>query len=148
MREVEERRVIYVGGISDSITRDELKKRFQIFGPISNVSVHFRNYGDNYGFVTFVHKLDAYEAVEHGNDNPALPRYDLSFGGRRMFCKTNYADLGTMYQLQITIKIFDISVLLLDDVRDDCNYFSPKRKEDSFDALLRDAQAKLRKRKL
>lgn len=94
MCEVEERRVVYVGGISCDTTRDDLKKRFQVFGPISNVSVHFRAYGDNYGFVTFLHKLDAYEAVERGNYDPNLPRYDLSFGGRRIFCKTNYSDLG------------------------------------------------------
>jgi hypothetical protein len=38
--------------------------------------------------------VDAYEAVEHGNDDPHLPKYDLSFGGRRAFCKETYADLG------------------------------------------------------
>lgn len=51
-------------------------------------------FSDNYGFVTFAYKNDAYEAVEHGNDDPALPRYDLCFGGRRAFCKVKYADLG------------------------------------------------------
>ena len=49
---------------------------------------------DNYGFVTFAYKTDAYRAVEHGNDDPSLPRYDLCFGGRRAFCKVKYADLG------------------------------------------------------
>ena len=52
------------------------------------------SYRDNYGFVTFAYKVDAYEAVEHGNDDPHLPKYDLSFGGRRAFCKETYADLG------------------------------------------------------
>lgn len=52
------------------------------------------SFSDNYGFVTFAYKNDAYEAVEHGNDNPTLPRYDLCFGGRRAFCKVKYADLG------------------------------------------------------
>lgn len=51
-------------------------------------------FSDNYGFVTFAYKNDAYEAVEHGNDDPTLPRYDLCFGGRRAFCKVKYADLG------------------------------------------------------
>lgn len=51
-------------------------------------------YRDNYGFVTFAYKVDAYEAVEHGNDDPSLPHYDLCFGGRRAFCKQRYADLG------------------------------------------------------
>lgn len=55
---------------------------------------------DNYGFVTFAYKMDAYEAVEHGNDDPNQPRYDLCFGGRRVFCKTRYSDLGTWYHLR------------------------------------------------
>lgn len=54
-------------------------------------------HSDNYGFVTFAYKVDAYEAVEHGNDDPTLPKYDLSFGGRRAFCKETYADLGRFF---------------------------------------------------
>lgn len=54
----------------------------------------FYFFSDNYGFVTFLNKLDAYEAMEHGNDDPFYPKYDLSFGGRRIFCKTSYSDLG------------------------------------------------------
>ena len=49
---------------------------------------------DNYGFVSFNNKDDAYEAVEHGNDDPSYPRVDLCFGGRRKFCKQKYSDLG------------------------------------------------------
>ena len=49
---------------------------------------------DNYGFVSFRNKDDAYEAVEHGNDDPSYPRVDLCFGGRRKFCKQKYSDLG------------------------------------------------------
>ncbi|KAJ8985029.1 hypothetical protein NQ317_016940 [Molorchus minor] len=119
LREVEERRVIYVGRISSSTTRDDLRKRFQKFGPITNISLHFRDHGylDNYGFVTFANKLDAYEAIEHGNDDLYHPKYDLSFGGRRIFCKTSYSDL--------------------DNVRDETDYFAPRVIEDSFDTLLR-----------
>lgn len=51
-------------------------------------------FSDNYGFVTFACKNDAYTAMEHGNDDPSLPTYDLSFGGRRAFCKYKYSDLG------------------------------------------------------
>ena len=32
-------------------------------------------------------------AVEHGNDDPGQQRYELSFGGRRAFCKEKYFDL-------------------------------------------------------
>lgn len=49
---------------------------------------------DNYGFVTYQNRDEAYFAVEHGNDDPKLPRYDLCFGGRRAFCKVSYSDLG------------------------------------------------------
>lgn len=49
---------------------------------------------DDYGFVSFRYKVDAYEAVEHGNDDPAFPKVDLCFGGRRSFCKEKYSDLG------------------------------------------------------
>ena len=52
------------------------------------------NFSDNYGFVTFKYKNDAYEAIEHGNDNPSFSRVDLCFGGRRTFCKEKYSDLG------------------------------------------------------
>nr|XP_023024188.1 peroxisome proliferator-activated receptor gamma coactivator 1-alpha [Leptinotarsa decemlineata]XP_023024189.1 peroxisome proliferator-activated receptor gamma coactivator 1-alpha [Leptinotarsa decemlineata] len=127
--EVEERRVIYVGRITHGTTRDDLRRRFHRFGPITNISLHARDHGylDNYGFVTFANKLDAYEAIEHGNDDPWQPKYDLSFGGRRIFCQTTYSDL--------------------DNMRDESGYFAPRASEDSFDALLKDVQEKLRKRK-
>lgn len=125
IKEVEERRIVYVGGLSASTSKESLRRRFQVFGPITNVSIHFREYGDNYGFVTYVYKTDAYKAVEHGNDDPSLSKYDLSFGGRRIFCRTNYSDL--------------------DNVQDDKLYSS--QADDSFDSLLREAKAKLRKRK-
>ncbi len=44
--------------------------------------------------MSFRFKVDAYEAVEHGNDDPAFPRVDLCFGGRRAFCREKYSDLG------------------------------------------------------
>ncbi|CAN7982830.1 unnamed protein product [Ixodes hexagonus] len=94
----EERRVIYVGNIPEGTTRTDLRQRFAPFGPIEEVSVHFRDRGDNYGFVTFMQSRDAYEAVEHGNDDPKLPRFDLCFGGRRQFCRTNWADLDSQYE--------------------------------------------------
>lgn len=94
----EERRVIYVGNIPEGTTRLALRERFARFGHIEEVSVHFRDHGDNYGFVTFRRGSDAYEAVEHGNDDPKLPRFDLCFGGRRQFCRTNWADLDSQYE--------------------------------------------------
>lgn len=92
-RQVEERRVVYVGRIQEGTLKADLRSRFQVFGPIVDISVHFRDHGDNYGFVTFQYKVDAYAAVEHGNDDPSLPQLDLCFGGRRAFCKEKYFDL-------------------------------------------------------
>lgn len=92
-RQVEERRVVYVGRIQEGTLKADLRSRFQVFGPIVDISVHFRDHGDNYGFVTFQYKVDAYAAVEHGNDDPSLPQFDLCFGGRRAFCKEKYFDL-------------------------------------------------------
>lgn len=37
--------MIYVGKISDGTTKADLRRRFQSFGPITNVSVHFRDHG-------------------------------------------------------------------------------------------------------
>ncbi|XP_056638669.1 uncharacterized protein LOC130446414 isoform X4 [Diorhabda sublineata] len=130
LKEVEERRVIYVGRVTSGTTKDDLRKRFQRFGPITNISLHSRShsYLDNYGFVTFANKLDAYEAIEHGNDDPWLPKYDLSFGGRRIFCQTTYSDLDNMRE-------------------ESCGYYSRGSADDSFDKLLREAQEKMRKRK-
>jgi len=95
-RQVEERRVVYVGGIQEGTLKDDLRRRFQVFGPILEISLHFRDHGDNYGFVTFQYKVDAYAAVERGNDDSSQPAYDLCFGGRRAFCKEKYLDLDDM----------------------------------------------------
>lgn len=93
LKQVEERRVIYVGRISDGTTKADLRHRFSKYGVIVDISVHFRDRGDNYGFVTYKNKSEAYSAVENGNSDPAYPRYDLCFGGRRAFCRVQYSDL-------------------------------------------------------
>lgn len=38
----EERKIVYVGKIPDGYTRRELRRRFERFGKIEEVSVHFR----------------------------------------------------------------------------------------------------------
>ncbi|XP_059422418.1 peroxisome proliferator-activated receptor gamma coactivator-related protein 1-like [Carassius carassius] len=94
---IEERRVVYVGRIRGSMTRKELKERFSFFGEIEECTVHFRENGDNYGFVTYYDTKDAFDAIENGSklrEQNELP-FDLCFGGRRQFCKTSYADLDS-----------------------------------------------------
>ena len=99
-RQVEERRVVYAGGIEEGTLKADLRARFQVgtshqlpwkvslvlspllrtaraqvFGPIEDISLHFRDRGDNYGFVTFQHRADAYTAVERGNQDGSQPRW-------------------------------------------------------------------------
>ncbi|KAG7334215.1 hypothetical protein KOW79_002622 [Hemibagrus wyckioides] len=94
---IEERRVVYIGRIHGSMTRKELKERFSYFGEIEECTVHFREHGDNYGFVTYYNKKDAFNAIENGSKlrQPNELPFDLCFGGRRQFCRTSYADLDS-----------------------------------------------------
>lgn len=62
-----ERRVVYVGGIGSRYSRTDLKQRFGGFGEIERVSIHTRSNGEDYGFVTFYSKADAYAAIESKN---------------------------------------------------------------------------------
>ncbi|XP_030627934.1 peroxisome proliferator-activated receptor gamma coactivator-related protein 1 [Chanos chanos] len=96
-RAIEERRVVYVGRIRGTMTQAELRDRFSVFGMIEDCTLHFRNHGDNYGFVTYYNTDDAFAAIENGGNlrrEDELP-FDLCFGGRRQFCKSNYADLDS-----------------------------------------------------
>ena len=44
-KQIEERMVVYVGKISESSSRAQLRARFEAFGPIEEISVHFRDKG-------------------------------------------------------------------------------------------------------
>jgi len=89
----EERRIVYVGKIEEGTLKSDLRSRFEVFGPILDISMHFRERGENYGFLTFKNTDDAKKAIEHGNKDAGLPQYDLCFGGRRNFCREDYCDL-------------------------------------------------------
>ncbi|XP_070696695.1 peroxisome proliferator-activated receptor gamma coactivator-related protein 1 [Pempheris klunzingeri] len=94
---IEERRVVYVGRIRGTMTQKELKERFSLFGEIEDCTLHFRDHGDNYGFVTYYDTKHAFTAIENGSKlrkSDELP-FDLCFGGRRQFCQTSYADLDS-----------------------------------------------------
>ncbi|XP_052007315.1 peroxisome proliferator-activated receptor gamma coactivator-related protein 1 [Xyrauchen texanus] len=125
---IEERRIVYVGRIRGTMTRKELKERFSYFGEIEECTVHFRENGDNYGFVTYYSTKDAFDAIESGGKlrQPNELPFDLCFGGRRQFCKTNYADL---------------------DSNREYNTMPTKGKLDAldFDTLLKQAQRNLKR---
>lgn len=95
-KQIEERRVVYVGKLPEGLKVNDLRECFMRFGPIQDISIHFRESGDNYGFVTFFNRSDAYEVVERGKLDPKLRRFDLCFGGRRQFCRTRYSDLDSV----------------------------------------------------
>lgn len=132
--------MIYVGRLAEGITKADLRRRFEAFGPVVDISMHFREHGDNYGFVTFAYKNDAYEAVEHGNDDPSLPRYDLCFGGRRAFCKVKYADLDGMASNSLGGGGGGGGIVGRGMLQNN--------EDNTFDLLLKEAKAKLRKRKV
>ena len=44
-RRNEERRIVYVGKIAEGTTRADLRSRFEVFGPVMEISVHFRDRG-------------------------------------------------------------------------------------------------------
>nr|XP_057902147.1 peroxisome proliferator-activated receptor gamma coactivator-related protein 1-like [Doryrhamphus excisus] len=95
LKAMDERRVVYVGRIRRSMTHDELRERFSQFGEVECVSLHFRDKGDHYGFVTFYNMEDAFAAIDNGGKlrRPDELPFDICFGGRRQFCNSNYADL-------------------------------------------------------
>lgn len=93
VKQMKERRIVYVGGLPASYSRHQLRSAFSRFGEIEQVQLHFREHGDNYGFVTFVYKCDAFAAIERGKTVRGLEKFDLCFGGRRQFCDVEYADL-------------------------------------------------------
>ncbi|XP_055524105.1 serine-rich adhesin for platelets [Wyeomyia smithii] len=88
-----ERKIVYVGRLEPELKRDDLKRKFMQFGRIKQVTVHYKESGAKYGFVTFEKPQDAYKAIDASGSNPNLCGYDVSFGGRRAFCRTEYADL-------------------------------------------------------
>lgn len=63
---------------------------FFVFLPLSSI------YRDNYGFVTYYDTDDAFTAIEKGTKlrQPDELPFDICFGGRRQFCRSNYMDLG------------------------------------------------------
>ncbi|XP_066475944.1 peroxisome proliferator-activated receptor gamma coactivator-related protein 1 [Tiliqua scincoides] len=126
---IEERRVVFIGKIPNRMTRSELRHRFSVFGEIEDCTLHFREQGDNYGFVTYRYAEEAFAAIEGGNAvrRPDEQPFDLCFGGRRQFCKRSYADL--------------------DSNREDFEPTPAKSKFDSldFDTLLKQAQRSLRR---
>ncbi|KAK7930252.1 hypothetical protein WMY93_006647 [Mugilogobius chulae] len=79
LRAIDERRVVYVGRIRRTMTHEELRERFAQFGDVESVSLHFRDRGDHYGFVTFYNMEDAFAAIDNGGKLRSLMNFLLIF---------------------------------------------------------------------
>ncbi|XP_077427823.1 uncharacterized protein LOC144055586 isoform X2 [Vanacampus margaritifer] len=127
LKAIDERRVVYVGRIRRSMTHEELRERFSHFGNVECVSLHFRDKGDHYGFVTFYHMDDAFAAIDNGGKlrKPDELPFDICFGGRRQFCNSDYADLDAKMDAEASPT-------------------KSRLRELDFDSLLKQAQKGLR----
>lgn len=93
MAQIRDRKIVYVGRLPRIYTKKDLRKNFEQFGKIERCSIHIRECGDNYGFVTFVSRDAAFNAVEKATSCQGMEKFDVCFGGRRQFCTAEYADL-------------------------------------------------------
>ena len=101
-----------------------------------------------YGFVTFERPCEAFKAIDCGGKNPDVNHYDISFGGRRAFCKEKYLDLGKWMVFRPISRVRKLTTST--SVSDNTDKFyginNPNRmgdEDDSFEALLRKVKEKL-----
>uniref|UniRef100_A0AAG5CTA9 RRM domain-containing protein n=1 Tax=Anopheles atroparvus TaxID=41427 RepID=A0AAG5CTA9_ANOAO len=88
-----ERKIVYIGRLECNIRKEDLHQKFQPYGKIVKITLHSKDNGVRYGFVTFEKPQHAYSAIDASANDPNLREYDVSFGGRRAFCRMQYADL-------------------------------------------------------
>ncbi|XP_030369743.1 uncharacterized protein LOC115620580 isoform X2 [Scaptodrosophila lebanonensis] len=128
---VEERRIVYVGRIEQETTKEMLRRKFVSYGPIKQITIHYKENGMKYGFVTYERAQDAFTAIDTSARNTQINMYDISFGGRRAFCRASYADLDNAGINNYHSYVFPTAVN------------APPKQEDSFEALLQKVKAKM-----
>ncbi|KAH8313554.1 hypothetical protein KR067_007919 [Drosophila pandora] len=128
---VEERRIVYVGRIEQETTKEMLRRKFLPYGSIKQITLHYKENGMKYGFVTYEKAQDAFTAIDTSPRDSQINMYDISFGGRRAFCRASYADLDNA-----GINNYDSYVFPKETP-------APKARDDSFEALLLSVKAKL-----
>uniref|UniRef100_A0A182QR59 RRM domain-containing protein n=1 Tax=Anopheles farauti TaxID=69004 RepID=A0A182QR59_9DIPT len=111
-----ERKIVYIGRLETNARKEDLQQKFQPYGKIVKITLHVKANGSRYGFVTFEKPQHAYDAIDARGTDPNLRNYDVSFGGRRAFCRTQYADLdgelSTDHDHQIPYVALDGSLLV------------------------------------
>ncbi|KAH8418000.1 hypothetical protein KR222_010194, partial [Zaprionus bogoriensis] len=128
---VEERRIVYVGRIEQETTKEMLRRKFLRYGSIKNITIHYKENGMKYGFVTFECAQDAFTAIDSSPRDEQINMYDISFGGRRAFCRASYADLDNAGINNLQSYVYPKAAL------------PAPAQEDSFEALLLKVKAKL-----
>ncbi|XP_070490399.1 myb-like protein D isoform X2 [Chironomus tepperi] len=131
----QERKIIYVGGLFEETTKDELRRKFLKYGTIKKISLHTKEDGSlKYGFVTFAEASAAFDVLDRFSNDPAISSFDLRFGGRRKFCRQTYADLDSQNQ-ENEVEIFNNNTTN--------NSSKSKTNELSFEDLLNMTKRKL-----
>ncbi|XP_045473204.1 uncharacterized protein LOC123679764 isoform X2 [Harmonia axyridis] len=97
------RRILFLGDLDNDVTQEYLRTKFRKYGPIKSIKIHHRtkvarsNEGpksQDYAFITFMDRKSVYDAINYYKiDYPHGPDFLMSFGGRRLFCREQYADL-------------------------------------------------------
>ncbi|EDX11605.1 uncharacterized protein LOC6726691 [Drosophila simulans] len=128
---VEERRIVYVGRIEQETTKEILRRKFLPYGSIKQITIHYKENGMKYGFVTYERAQDAFTAIDTSHRDSQINMYDISFGGRRAFCRSSYADLDNAGINNYNSYVFPNEAP------------APKVADDSFEALLLKVKAKL-----
>jgi len=96
----EERKIVYIGGLEEETTKDEIRRKFLKYGTIKKISFHSKEDGLRYGFITFAEASCAYEVIDKFSKDSSLSLYDIRFGGRRNFCRQTYADLDSIQDVE------------------------------------------------
>ncbi|OCT87706.1 peroxisome proliferator-activated receptor gamma coactivator 1-beta [Xenopus laevis] len=94
---VGEGRMIYIRNLSNSISANELKRRFEVFGEITECRVLSKSRGEKYGFITYRRSEHAALSLQKGASlrKRSEPPFHLSYGGLRHFFWTKYTDLDS-----------------------------------------------------
>ncbi|OCT88632.1 peroxisome proliferator-activated receptor gamma coactivator 1-beta [Xenopus laevis] len=94
---VGEGRMIYIRNLSNSISANELKRRFEVFGEITECCVLSKSRGEKCGFITYRDSEHAALSLQKGASlrKRTEPPFQLSYGGLRHFFWTKYTDLDS-----------------------------------------------------
>lgn len=83
-------------------TKSESRKKFSSQQPpfirlILELYLNNIIFSMKYGFITYQKVEHAYAAIDSSAKDSNISHYDVSFGGRRAFCRADYCDLGEFF---------------------------------------------------